>query len=110
MLKTMKIINSTVNGPLESQIATKLKALNPQLLKFTNDSSKHSHHRGMDGASNIVESHFRIEIVSDQFKGLSLANRHRSVFKLLDDEFKVHGLHSLVLKTKSCEEFEISQT
>ncbi|CAH6721103.1 bolA-like protein 1 [[Candida] jaroonii] len=99
----MKVINSSVNGPMEKVIVDKLTALKPTSITVHNDSHKHSHHKGMENAENKVESHFRIEIISDEFKGLNMPSRHRSVFKLLDHEFKT-GLHSLVLKTKTPEE------
>ncbi|WEJ96903.1 hypothetical protein PSN45_004448 [Yamadazyma tenuis] len=83
------VVRSHVNGPVEEKIVNKLLALNPTTLKVFNDSHKHSHHRSMQEADNTVESHFRIEIVSEEFKGKGLPNRHRIIYKLLDDEIKI---------------------
>ncbi|EGV63606.1 hypothetical protein CANTEDRAFT_114574 [Yamadazyma tenuis ATCC 10573] len=100
------VVRSHVNGPVEEKIVNKLLALNPTTLKVFNDSHKHSHHRSMQEADNTVESHFRIEIVSEEFKGKGLPNRHRIIYKLLDDEIKIDKVHALQLKTKTQEEVE----
>lgn len=92
-------------GPIETAIIDKIKGrFDPAFFKIANDSHKHSHHQGMVGASNVKESHFRVEIVSEAFGGLSMPSRHRLVYQLLDDEFKNHGLHALQMKTKTPEE------
>lgn len=96
------VITSDVKGPVEESIVEKLVAkFNPSYLKIANDSHKHSHHAGMKGASNVKESHFRIEIISDEFTGLNMPSRHRLVYALLDDEIKNKGVHALQMKTKT---------
>lgn len=106
-MATTPIYSSATPGPIELSIALKLSsALGPSHFKVANDSSKHSHHAGMQGASNVRESHFRLEIVLDKFDGLNLPARHRLVYGLLDDEFKNQGLHALQLKTKTPAEWE----
>lgn len=101
------IVQSKVAGPIEDSIVEKIKtALSPTFLSVANDSHKHSHHQAMQTASNIKESHFRLEIVSDMFEGKNMPARHRLVYLLLDDEFKNKGLHALQMKTKTVAEAE----
>lgn len=101
------ILQSKVAGPIEDSIVEKItNSLAPTFLKVANDSHKHSHHQAMQTASNIKESHFRLEIISDLFVGKNMPARHRLVYLLLDDEFKNKGLHALQMKTKTVEEAE----
>lgn len=46
-------------------------------------------------------------MVSDEFEGMNIADRHKLIFKLLDEEFKM-GLHALTLSLKTTKEFEKS--
>lgn len=97
--------SSPTPGPIELEIATKISAeLNPSFLKINNDSLKHAHHAGIRGATNITESHFSLEIISDMFAGKNMPSRHRLIYLLLDDEFKTKGLHALLMKTKTSNE------
>ncbi|ODV77821.1 bola-like protein [Suhomyces tanzawaensis NRRL Y-17324] len=98
-----EIVKSSENpGPIELTIIDKLvSSLKPSYLKIANDSHKHAHHAGLRGASNVTESHFRIEVVSSEFEGKNMPSRHRVVYQLLDDEFKNKGLHALQMKTKT---------
>lgn len=104
---TAKAITSETPGPIEQSIVSKLStALLPTYFKIANDSHKHAHHAGIRGAENKTESHFRLEIVSNDFEGKNMPSRHRIIYSLLDDEFKNKGLHALQMKTKTPEEFE----
>lgn len=95
-----------VQGPIEKTIVEKLTAeFQPAYFKIYNDSYKHAHHAGLRGASNVTESHFRIEMASDKFDGLNLPKRHRLIYGLLDEEFKEKGLHALQMKLKTIAEF-----
>lgn len=49
--------------------------------------------------------HFIAEVVWDGFEGLSLVERHKVIYKILDDDFKA-GMHSLSLKTKTNSEIK----
>uniref|UniRef100_A0A0L0P0P3 BolA-like protein n=1 Tax=Candidozyma auris TaxID=498019 RepID=A0A0L0P0P3_CANAR len=93
-------------GPVERLIFIKLSTLLPQQLIIKNDSHKHTHHAAMKNAANLKESHFRVQIISDHFKGKSLPARHRLVYSLLEDEFKSQGLHALQMTTRTPEEEE----
>ncbi|ODQ77157.1 hypothetical protein BABINDRAFT_163669 [Babjeviella inositovora NRRL Y-12698] len=97
---------TTASGPIEQSIIAKLtNAFHPSHLRISNDSHKHAHHAGLRGATNVTESHFRLEIVTDVFEGMNMPNRHRAIYSLLDEEFKEKGLHALQMKTKTPEEF-----
>ncbi|ODV85715.1 hypothetical protein CANARDRAFT_198060 [[Candida] arabinofermentans NRRL YB-2248] len=100
-------IVSQDTNPIQYSIQSKISTnLQPSIFKIYNDSHKHAHHAGLRGASNVTESHFRLTIVSDAFKGLGLPARHRLIYKLLDDEIKIHGVHALQLKTKTPDEWD----
>ena len=56
-------------------------------------------------SSTARETHFRLVIVSDAFKGKMQAARHRMVYKILDEELKREGgVHALQLRTLTIEE------
>lgn len=96
------IYSSSAPGPIEQEIVLKITSeLNPSFLKIKNDSLKHAHHAGIRGATNITESHFSLEIISELFSGKNMPSRHRLIYQLLDDELKTKGLHALLMKTKT---------
>lgn len=87
----------------ESIIREKLtQALSPSVLEIYNDSHLHKYHTPMKNNTNI-ESHFRIIIISDIFKGHGYLERHKMVYKLLEKELK-NGIHALQLYTKTQDE------
>lgn len=43
------------------------------------------------------ETHFKVVVVSDQFKDKTLLDRHRAVNQLLDEELK-SGVHALSIQ------------
>uniref|UniRef100_A0A7S0YAG8 Bola-like protein n=1 Tax=Polytomella parva TaxID=51329 RepID=A0A7S0YAG8_9CHLO len=91
-------------GPVASSIKKKIEqSLNPTFLKLVNDSHKHTSHYKSDAGSQVGESHFRLEVVSDIFKGLNGVKRHQLVYTLLNDEFK-GGLHALSMKLYTVDE------
>lgn len=107
-----EIIDSNNSGdfPIQTSIIKKVeKEYKPVHFEIYNDSYKHAHHAGLRGASNTTESHFRMVIISDAFKGMTLPARHRTVYKLLDDEIKISGVHAIQLKTKTVEEWDKEQ-
>ena len=91
------------SGPMQQSIVKKLEeALTPSSLSIVNESHKHAGHAGnpnKDGDKN-AETHFRIELVSQAFEGISQVQRHRIVYRLLSDGLNA-GLHALALKTTS---------
>lgn len=57
--------------------------------------------------STSQETHFRVVITSEAFKGKMQPARHRMVYALLKEEMaKEGGIHALQLKTKTPEEEE----
>ncbi|KIK67179.1 hypothetical protein GYMLUDRAFT_37235 [Collybiopsis luxurians FD-317 M1] len=92
-------------GPIEIAIRSKLtSSLQPTALVINNDSYQHRHHAPMVAQSGgNGETHFSLEIVSDEFKGKATMQRHRMVYSLLSEELN-QGLHSLSLKTKTAAE------
>jgi len=79
-------------GAVASAIDNKLRTrFAPQRLTIHDDSAQH---RGHGGYREGGESHFRVEIVSSAFEGLSRVARHRLVNEALKDEFAA-GLHAL---------------
>lgn len=43
--------------------------------------------------------HFRVEIFSNAFEGLSLVEQHRKVYDVFPDDFKSGAIHALSMKT-----------
>jgi stress-induced morphogen len=79
----------------------------PTHLEIIDESHKHSSHAAMKGL-NATETHFRVEIVSEAFKGKKMLERHRMINEALAQEF-AQGLHALSLKTKTPEEIANTQ-
>ncbi|QPG74772.1 hypothetical protein FOA43_002106 [Brettanomyces nanus] len=94
-------------GPIEKSIVDKIQEeFHPSHFEIRNDSWMHQHHRAMQGAKNMKESHFSMVIVSDKFRELkSLPSRHRYVYKVLEEEMVNRGVHAIQMKTKTVEEF-----
>ncbi|KAI9033371.1 bola protein [Hyaloraphidium curvatum] len=91
-------------GPMQRSMREKLTAeLEPVLLEIEDESHKHAGHAAMKG-KDPVESHFKVKIVSDKFEGKRLVERHKMVYKILDEELNVKGLHALQLTTKTLKE------
>jgi BolA protein len=80
--------------PIEASIRTKLTAsLNPTFFDVINESYKHNVPAGS-------ESHFNVVVVSDQFEGKSLIQRHRMVNHALGDELK-NSVHALSIQART---------
>jgi len=73
------------------------QALSPVQLKILDESA---HHAGHSGATPEGETHFRVEIISKHFEGLSRVARHRLVYAALDGVFS-EGLHAIEIYTKT---------
>ncbi|SCU84290.1 LANO_0C00958g1_1 [Lachancea nothofagi CBS 11611] len=94
--------NRSTDGPIAQAIDTKIRQKFSGMQHFAlfNDSYKHAGHHGMEEADNKIESHFRLELVSEAFQGLTLPKRHRQIYNLLDEELK-NGVHALQLQTRT---------
>ncbi len=83
---------------MQQTITSKLeKALSPEHLEVINESHMHNVPEGS-------ESHFKVVIVSDDFKNKMLLARHRLVNKVLEEELK-GSIHALALHTMTMEEW-----
>jgi BolA family transcriptional regulator, general stress-responsive regulator len=83
---------------LQDKIYSQLKdsSLAPEYLTVVNESRYHNVPAGS-------ESHFKAVIVSEQFNGHRLVDRHRCVYNILIDQLKT--LHALALNCYTPEEW-----
>lgn len=82
---------------MQHNIEQKLQtAFNPEFVAVENET--HMHNVPAD-----AESHYKVTIVSDDFKDLMLIKRHRLVNKVLEDELK--QIHALALHTMTRDEW-----
>ena len=86
-----------VKAAIEKKLAA---ALAPQRLSVVDESHRHAGHAG---ARPQGETHFRVEIVSPAFAGLSRVARQRLVYDVLAAELK-GPVHALALQTRTPEE------
>ncbi|MBW9267548.1 MAG: BolA/IbaG family iron-sulfur metabolism protein [Candidatus Thiodiazotropha sp. (ex. Lucinisca nassula)] len=83
---------------IQETIQTKLaSAFAPLHLEVVNESHMHNVPEGS-------ESHFKVVLVSEAFKGEKLINRHRQVNKVLTEELQ-GGVHALALHTLTPEDW-----
>jgi len=75
-------------------------AFAPERLDVVDESRLHAGHAG---ARPGGETHFRVELVSDRFAGLSRVDRQRLVYDALAAEL-ADRVHALALKTLTPEE------
>ena len=81
----------------QETITEKLQALSPEHLEVINESHMHNVPEGS-------ESHFKVVIVSDDFKDKMLIARHRLVNKALEEELN-GSIHALALHTMTIQEW-----
>lgn len=70
----------------------------PYEMTVENESHNHSVPLGS-------ETHFKVLIVSDQFKGQSRVERQQSIYKVLSEELK-KGVHALSQRAYTVEEWQ----
>jgi len=79
-------------------IERKLKeAFSPSRLMVQDESHMHAGHAG---ARPEGESHFRVEIASGHFKGMSRVAQQRAVYEVLAEELAT-DIHALALTVRS---------
>ena len=76
---------------LEQQLIERLQALSPSHLDVVNESAGHG------GYFPGKESHFKVSIVSDQFTGLRLVQRHQKVYAAAGDLLSPGKIHALAI-------------
>jgi BolA family transcriptional regulator, general stress-responsive regulator len=85
-----------VLGPVGLALDKKLRdALAPAVLSVIDESDQHAGHAGAHAAG---ESHFRVKISAEAFRGLSRVQQHRKVNEVLVMELKTR-VHALALET-----------
>jgi BolA protein len=79
-------------------IADKLtKAFAPERLDVEDESHQHAGHSGSRPGG---ETHFKVHIVSEAFRGKSRIERHRMVNETLSSELK-GGVHALAIQAQA---------
>ncbi len=76
------------------------EAFAPQSLKVVDESHQHEGHAGHEPGG---ETHFRVYIVSNAFRGKSRLERHRMINSALAGELQ-SGVHALAIHAASPEE------
>jgi BolA protein len=88
---------------IKRKIEEKLKiTFNPSFLEVIDESKKHKGHLEKPFHA---ETHFRITLVSDQFRALPRIKRHQQVYKALEEE--VGLIHALSLDLKDTKEYAL---
>jgi BolA protein len=89
-------IAATMNT--KANITNKLReAFSPESLDVSDESHLHEGHAGHKAGG---ETHFRVYIVSDAFKGKSRIERHRMINATLAAELS-GGVHALAIKAQA---------
>lgn len=89
---------ATELGPVGQTISAKLRqAFAPSALEVIDESH---HHAGHAGAHPSGESHFRIVIVSEAFRGKSRVEQHRLVNAALAEELRSR-VHALAIQSSA---------
>lgn len=84
-------------GPIELKIINNLnESMNISSLKIINESFMHN-------VPKDSESHFKVIIVSDDFKNLSQINRHKLVYSNLDTI--MNDIHAISIQSFSEDEY-----
>lgn len=79
---------------IKSIMAEKLTAaFTPQSLDVADESHQHEGHAGHRPGG---QTHFRVHIVADAFRGKSRVERHRMINTVLADEL-ANGVHALAI-------------
>lgn len=76
--------------------------LAPAHFELVDESHKHEGHAGHNGQG---ESHFRLLIVSDSFKGQGRIERQQAVYRILQTELN-GPIHALSLQTLTTSEYK----
>ena len=85
---------------MQDTITRKLThGLDCHFLEVINESHTHNVPAGS-------ESHFKVVVVSDDFKDVSLINRHRRINDILSEELK-QFIHALSMHTYTIEEWRV---
>ena len=91
--------------PVAGRIRQTLQAaLAPSLLDVIDESHKHAKHAHMMERSGTAgaagETHFRIKVISESFRGKSLLQRHRAINDLVAGEMGPDKVHAIAIEAK----------
>jgi BolA protein len=93
-----KMTPDTKLGPVGQRISAKLmQDLSPAALEVIDESH---HHAGHSGSRPDGESHFRIKIVAEAFRGKSRVDQHRMVNAVLAEELR-ERVHALAIQSSA---------
>lgn len=81
------------------------KNLKVHHIEVVDESHKHAGH---NPAAASGGTHMQIVIISDDFKNRSRIDRHKMVYKILEDDIRT-GLHAITIKTLTIEESSSQQ-
>ncbi len=88
--------------------ATLQAALTPIALDVIDESHKHAKHAHMMERSGTAgapgETHFRIKVVAESFRGKSLLDRHRAINDLVAGEMGPERVHAIAIDAKAPDE------
>jgi BolA protein len=76
------------------------QAFSPEQLDIIDESHKHAGHPGAKSGGG----HFDVTIVSNDFAGKSLIERHRMIYKAMGDAMQTE-IHALSIKAYTHDEF-----
>ena len=77
------------------------EAFEPETLGVEDESHLHAGHEGAKGGL----SHFRVLIISDEFADKTLIERHRMVYRVLDEMMRL-DIHALAIDAWAPEELD----
>ena len=83
-----------------AEIRERLAALEPRSLELQDESGQHVGHAGYRAGES---THFRLTIVSEQFRGLSRVARHRRVYEALGPLMQ-NDIHALAVQALTPDE------
>ena len=84
----------------DSIIALIKEKISVEFIEIKDRAAGHAHHKHYDGGA-----HYKMLIVSDDFKDLSLLKRHQLIYSILGHMI-TKEIHALALTTKTIKEYK----
>jgi BolA family transcriptional regulator, general stress-responsive regulator len=84
----------------QQQLEDRLAALSPTVLDVVNES------RGHGGYVEGKESHFKVVIVSEDFRGVRAVQRHQKVYAAVGDLLAASKIHALAIHAYTADEWQ----
>ena len=86
-----------IESKIQNLISDKLSIFKIEII---NDSHKHANHK-----KDTSGGHFRLFVVSNNFKNLNLIKRHQLIYEILNNMIKTE-IHALSMKLLDIEEYQ----